>query len=147
MAQKFGAIQDADVASRILFTCLPGGNDVLTKEQWIALGQTGDPAWPGRILGAAYYRAGRYEESLQQFDIAASNTPLRAWDLLFMAMAHHQLGHVQAARDCFDQGVAWAQRYPVAWSEQAETAALQQEAEKLLRISLTDSPGGAHTGR
>jgi hypothetical protein len=51
-------------------------------------------------LGAILYRAGRFEEAIRQLRRAgelhgADGTP---FDALFLAMAHHQLGHAEEAR-------------------------------------------------
>jgi serine/threonine protein kinase/WD40 repeat protein len=58
-------------------------------------------------LGVAYYRAGRFEDALATLaDADRLNTGLysRATDLLFMAMAHHQAGRSEKARDLLAQG-------------------------------------------
>jgi tetratricopeptide (TPR) repeat protein len=48
-----------------------------------------------RVLAAVLYRAGRFEEALQQLEQAAKarGARLRPQDWAFFAMAHHQLGH------------------------------------------------------
>ena len=51
-------------------------------------------------LGALLYRAGRFEEAIRQLERSvevhgAGGTP---FDALFLAMAHHRLGHLEEAR-------------------------------------------------
>ena len=67
------------------------------------------PRWPPpaapladrlNTLGAILYRAGRFEEAVRQLERSvevhgAGGTP---YDALFLAMAHHQLGHADEAR-------------------------------------------------
>ena len=67
---------------------------------------------PNRLntLGAALYRAGRFEEAVRQLDRSveahgAGGTP---FDALFLAMAHHRLGRVEQARDWLRRGTAAA---------------------------------------
>jgi eukaryotic-like serine/threonine-protein kinase len=51
-------------------------------------------------LGAALYRAGRYQDSVDRLNegIAVGGGPGLAQDWIFLAMAHHRLGHAAEAR-------------------------------------------------
>jgi tetratricopeptide (TPR) repeat protein len=60
-------------------------------------------------LGVVQYRVGHYAEaiaSLQQ-SLKAGHGLSDGFDLFFLAMAHHRLGHRDEARACFDQAVRW----------------------------------------
>ena len=57
--------------------------------------------------GVAHYRMGNYEEAVTQFEKFATTNRLRPFDLLFLAMAHHRLGHQHDARKYFDEAEAW----------------------------------------
>jgi serine/threonine protein kinase/WD40 repeat protein/tetratricopeptide (TPR) repeat protein len=91
-------------------------------------------------LGVVQYRAGQYAEAIET--LARSRTAGRgqpdAWDLFFLAMAHHRLGHRDAARKCFDLGVRWLHDQKGLSDQQAkELAAFRTEAEAALA-----GPGG-----
>jgi tetratricopeptide (TPR) repeat protein len=59
-------------------------------------------------LGAALYRAGRWEEAVKTLDENKGENG--AFDWLFLAMAHHRLGHAHAdkAKEYLDKAAAWS---------------------------------------
>ena len=59
-----------------------------------------------------------------------------AWDWLFLAMAHWQLGNKDEARKWYDQGVQWMQKNK---PEDEELRRFRTEAEELLRIAQPKS--------
>ncbi|MFI5455450.1 MAG: protein kinase [Isosphaerales bacterium] len=94
-------------------------------------------------LGVALYRAGRYVEAIEALDRsrAAGSSGLDGFDLFFLAMAHHQLGHREQARGCYDQAVRWlgAQKsLPASYAK--ELTAFRAEAEAVLAGSADDLP-------
>ena len=60
-------------------------------------------------LGVVQYRAGRNAEAVATLEhsLAVNRGELAAFDLFFLAMAHHRLGHGVAARECFRPCRAW----------------------------------------
>lgn len=96
-------------------------------------------------LGAALYRARRYEDSVRTLDEAIKvwgkgDTP---WDWLFLAMAHHHLGATNLAKSNFDQAARWIEQKNVIgtegtpsstlfWSDRLELSLLRREAERHL---------------
>ena len=60
-------------------------------------------------LGVALYRAGRYAEAVDVLErsLAKKVGTVDGFDLFFLAMAYHDLGHPGHARTCFDQAVRW----------------------------------------
>jgi tetratricopeptide (TPR) repeat protein len=61
----------------------------------------------GYVLGAALYRAGKFEESIECFEKEAKSFQPRAWEWSFLAMAHRRLGHDAEARRCLREAVQW----------------------------------------
>jgi eukaryotic-like serine/threonine-protein kinase len=60
-------------------------------------------------LGVALYRAGRYAEAINVLEqsLVAARGEFDAFDLFFLAMAHHHLFHPGQARTCFERAVQW----------------------------------------
>ena len=99
------------------------------------------------MLGAALYRSGQYEESIQCFEDAAETFRPRAWDWSFLAMAHHRLGNANEARRCLLGAERWiteANTHPSddisdgtnagwgSWNEKVTYPLLYREAELLI---------------
>jgi tetratricopeptide (TPR) repeat protein len=101
-----------------------------------------------RALGAALYRAGQHEAAVRQLNDAAALRPIPSPSVwLFLALAHHRLGHKDEARRLLEQATKWIeetrQRKPdgsgqlltwerLPWTERAALDALRREAEKEL---------------
>ena len=60
-------------------------------------------------LGVVQYRLGRYDAAIATLSrsLAANHGRSEGFDLLFLAMAHHRLGHPGEARACYDRAVRW----------------------------------------
>ena len=86
-------------------------------------------------LGVALYRAGRFVEAVEVLEqsLARGGGVVDAFDLFFLAMAHHDLGRPGRARTCHDQAVQWWDRQKglppryVQW-----LSAIRAEAEAIL---------------
>ncbi len=116
--------------------------------------------WYVNQLGAALYRAGRFEEAVKrlteatQLDAGAYRTNmLYTW--FFLAMAHHRLGHAEEARHWLDKAIEAttklcsrppsrleSQRLPTAsfrpnWSRRLTLELLRREAEQLIQAPAT----------
>ncbi len=61
-------------------------------------------------LGVALYRAGKFAEAITTLEksLDAGKGQFDAFDLFFVAMAHHRLGHRSEARARYDRAVRWA---------------------------------------
>jgi WD40 repeat protein len=98
-----------------------------------------------RIRGAICSRTGRPAEAVRCFETwEGQGHPLRAWDYLLLALAHHSAGHTDQARAALAQAVGWideADRWEIPgsdyrrwyfWRERVEVQALRREVEALL---------------
>jgi len=74
---------------------------------------------------------------------------LRAWDWLFLAMAHYEQGEVDKARSCLRRGDRWiaeatraaAEGRPCwGWTEKIETRLLHEEARALMGQNSLETP-------
>ncbi len=95
------------------------------------------------VLGIIEYRAGRYTESIAILgrSLKAGHGQDDATDLFFMAMAHHQLGDREKARDCYDRAVRWrAGQKSLSAEEEMEVAAFRVETEAVLAGPAGDLP-------
>jgi serine/threonine protein kinase/tetratricopeptide (TPR) repeat protein len=63
-------------------------------------------------LGVAYYRTGRWEEALEALLKSVELTPVEdaTATILFLAMAHHQLGQAEEARQQYEQAADWMEQ-------------------------------------
>jgi WD40 repeat protein/tRNA A-37 threonylcarbamoyl transferase component Bud32/tetratricopeptide (TPR) repeat protein len=96
------------------------------------------------ILGAAYYRAGRYTQALEALEKGASLSEPRGPSVLgdlFQALVFDRLGRRDAARGKLDRFVQWFDREipelpdgtprnpSISWSQRREYSLLRREAE------------------
>ncbi len=143
MRERFGKTKDPATAGRLLQTCeIVVEPDTSTAELvgWSKLAIAANKEFE-RFLGHALYRDGQYEAAIRTLRAWATIEPPRGDDLLFLAMAQHQLGKEDEARATFAQAVAWianSERVVAAgglwfWSEQVEVRQLSREAESLLQ--------------
>jgi serine/threonine protein kinase/WD40 repeat protein/tetratricopeptide (TPR) repeat protein len=91
-------------------------------------------------LGVAFYRTGRTADAIQTLEksLAVGDGRLDGWDLFFLAMAHHRLGHREEARACLDRACHWVgEQNDLSKPVARELAAVRAEAESLL-----SAPGG-----
>jgi WD40 repeat protein/tetratricopeptide (TPR) repeat protein len=107
------------MAEAVVRRAVEQSQPALVRGQWL------------RLYGRLLYRAGRYQEASARLHEGLALNPEEATaDRLFLAMAHHRLGHVQEARRQWDKargaspaGDFWAQ---------VETQLLRDEAQALL---------------
>jgi tetratricopeptide (TPR) repeat protein len=104
-----------------------------------------------KTLGAALYRAGRFEAAIETLDeaVKAQSEGGTAHDWLFLAMAHRRLGHNAEARNWLEKAVNWINqaapdaprddaRPALLWTRRLELQLLRREAEALLRDGNKD---------
>ena len=142
----FGDTKTAWIASHL---CYIGALLPVEPDEAAALSRMADfavRATPGnpRIRGAIHYRVGRYRAAIDDLDRSAAAIPRRAWDWLFLAMAHQQLGHREEARKHLNQAREWLDQVERGrvdgtaglwfnWCEQVEVEHLLREATTLIR--------------
>ncbi len=94
-------------------------------------------------LGVVQYRMGRYGAAIATLErsVAANRGQSEGYDQVFLAMAHHRLGHCGRARACYDRAVRWMQRQNDLPEQNAkELAAFRAEAEAVLAVALVQLP-------
>jgi tetratricopeptide (TPR) repeat protein len=105
-----------------------------------AIGAT--PSNP-RIRGAVNYRAGNYEAAIADLNRSSLVFARRAWDWLFLAMAHHKLGHADEAKNYLQKALEWIDQTErsratgmtnpwIGWYEAIEVDQLRREAQELI---------------
>jgi serine/threonine protein kinase/WD40 repeat protein/tetratricopeptide (TPR) repeat protein len=99
-------------------------------------------------LGAALYRAGKWEEAVETLD--QNQGASAAFDWLFLAMAHQRLGHADKAKEFLEKAVAWLESarrnkavipslgQPPREDQQVELATLHDEAQRLVNGAKSD---------
>jgi WD40 repeat protein/Flp pilus assembly protein TadD len=94
-------------------------------------------------LGVVQFRMGRYEEAVATLErsLATGTGQSDGFDLFFLAMAQHRLGHAEKARACFDSGVRWlGDQHGLNERETRELASFRAEAEAELANPLLELP-------
>jgi tetratricopeptide (TPR) repeat protein len=91
-------------------------------------------------LGVAQYRAGLHAEAVTTLErsLAAGRGQTDAFDLFFLAMAHHRLGHADQARARFEQSVRWwRERKNLPAQYVRELTGFRAEAEVVLGLAAS----------
>jgi tetratricopeptide (TPR) repeat protein len=154
MLDRFAQTQDPGTAGNVLLACVLRNDALSDMDRLLPLTPVPMGHWKDWVHGAALYRAGRYEESVQCFETAAIRYRPRALDWCFLAMAQHRLGHVEDARRCLAEARRWidtanqdtgddlSSTRPAwgGWDERVVYPLLLREAEQLLN-------GESGTGR
>jgi tetratricopeptide (TPR) repeat protein len=151
MLERFAKTEDAGTANTVAWTCLvvPGAvadlGPVLGLAQKAVQLKARDAFYLG-TLGAALYRAGKYEEAVQRLTEAIDlhGQGGNAEDRLFLAMAQHRLGRTDLARGGLEKAVGWLDEVTAAKAKpgkppalsllrQVELQLLRKEADALVK--------------
>jgi tetratricopeptide (TPR) repeat protein len=148
MFERFRATDDPRTAHSVVSACTLSPGALPEMAGLIPVGQVAARWYAGsiRMLAAAQCRAGDSEEAVRNFQEAAIHYRLRADDWLLLAIAHHELGHVQEAKRCLGNAVQWIDQAhgrqlndPAGtqpgwgdWHERIWVPLLRQEVEALL---------------
>jgi tetratricopeptide (TPR) repeat protein len=94
-------------------------------------------------LGVVEYRKGGFTESITTLEgsLEAGHGRADAFDLFFMAMAHHRLGHRATAGECYARAVRWAAaNHGLSSDRMTKLAAIRVEADAVLAGRAGDLP-------
>ncbi len=100
-------------------------------------------------LGVALYRAGKFGEAVSTLEesLRAGNGEFDAFDLFFLAMAHHRLGHRAIAHDCYDRAVRWVSKRKILDESYArELAEFKIEAAAVIAGPAVELPDDVFAG-
>jgi hypothetical protein len=149
MLARFKPIDDSTAAVRVAYACSLAPDAVTDLAGLIQVSQrcSRSVAHNEWGVGAVLFRSGRLEEALEEFEKAPKAFPLRARDLLFLAMIHARMGHTSEARRCLqlaDQWIVEADKTPprthkegLSWRDLTEkpiSLHLRREAEEVIRF-------------
>jgi hypothetical protein len=119
------------------------------RHEGVFVDRKGQPQKPAYVttLGAALYRADSFQDSVLRLDEAmkaAGREEGTAQTWLFLAMAHHRLGHADEAKRWLDKAGKWidentkekpkdgAAGPSLSWDQGLELKLIRQEAEELI---------------
>jgi WD40 repeat protein/serine/threonine protein kinase/tetratricopeptide (TPR) repeat protein len=153
--QHLGETQDPALATTLVWTCslAPGATadpDQIVRLATRAFGQRAESYVLARALGAALYRAGKYQDAIERFTVALQSRRQPApstW--LFLALAHQRLKHTEEAKKWLDKARKWIEQarrqkageagdekalswQKLPWNERLALEVLHREAEKLV---------------
>jgi WD40 repeat protein/tetratricopeptide (TPR) repeat protein/tRNA A-37 threonylcarbamoyl transferase component Bud32 len=146
LLEKFGKDGDPNSGNSVAWYCVRFPDAVADFTRPVQLAEKAVASWPNyhpylNTLGAALYRAGRFEESIKKFDeaIKAHGAGGHPSDWLFLAMAHHRLGHDEDAKKWLTKAQQWidgnAYGSGQPWDQKLELKLIRAEAEALLKES------------
>jgi tetratricopeptide (TPR) repeat protein len=134
MRGRFEKTKDRATAARVVFTCVVAPDGAVDGAELVRLAKLA--VGYERALASACYRHGEYERAILLYQQKGQRFPLRGVDLLFLAMAQHQLGRHAEARETFEKAATWFDR-PAgdswSWCDLVEVRQLRKEAETLLQ--------------
>ncbi len=139
---RFGGTIPASSANYVAWACVLGPDDSADPQVPVRLAEAAVRAAPDssklnalNTLGAALYRAGRFDEAIRRLEdctrLQGGEGGHDEW--VFLAMAHHRLGHRELARRWLDRlqdlGIL---KDPTKFWEGVEIRVLRSEAEALI---------------
>jgi WD40 repeat protein/serine/threonine protein kinase/tetratricopeptide (TPR) repeat protein len=153
MLERFAATKNNSDADMLAWTCILGPGSVPDPARPVHLVERIAASVPKNYtvistLGAALFRAGRFEEAVKRLDeaVAASKSTELVqmsvvYNWLFLAMAHYRLGHAEESRQWLEKAIreidrATSGKPEVAagntWNRRVTFLILRREAEAML---------------
>jgi tetratricopeptide (TPR) repeat protein len=145
MLERFGQTDKPDVAHWVAWTSVLAPGSVKDWDPSLKLAETAARTnFYAHTLGAALYRAGRYEEAIQRLKAITgvgeqAGSPVRssaAYPWFFLAMAHQRLGQTEEGRKCLDEGIKGMEQETnnkdLPWNRRLTLQLFRREAEALL---------------
>jgi len=142
LLDRFGSLTSHHIANNVAWYCLLAPRAVANRAAPVRLARLAVNDAPEaekptflNTLGAALYRAGRSQEALRRLEegIRKRGGESLPQDWVFLAMAHHQLGHHAEARRWLDQLRAYrANEIPATFWNELEIRLLRSEAEAVI---------------
>jgi WD40 repeat protein/tetratricopeptide (TPR) repeat protein len=144
MMGRFTGSGDPYIAARVAHACVCAPDAVEGTAGLIRVAEESVSANPGseRVVGVAFYRAGRHRDALGRFARAHKVLAPRAWDRLFLAMIYARLCRADDAGRMLDLADRWIAEADASsgWSDPYErptTLILRREAEAVVRPDST----------
>jgi WD40 repeat protein/tetratricopeptide (TPR) repeat protein len=100
-------------------------------------------------LGVALYRAGRFAQAIEALEksLKAGKGRFDGFDLFFLAMADHRLGHGALARACYNRALSWlGEQKSLSERDAKELALFRAEAESALADTGGELPADPFVG-
>jgi serine/threonine protein kinase/Flp pilus assembly protein TadD len=112
MWKRFGRTTDPYVAHHFVTTCTLRGDSLSDMSELIPPARVAARFHHGnvRMLGAALYRAGRYDEALDCLDQAARQLRRNPTGWCFTSMCQKRLGRTAEAQDSLKQAMEWIEQ-------------------------------------
>ena len=115
LVERYGDTSDVEIADKLSHICTlaPGAvDDPARPVAWSELWMTRKPALPWTLhsLGAAYYRAGRFDEAIRRFRESqrlGPTWPGQCMNDAFLALAHARLGQLAESRRSLEKADQW----------------------------------------
>jgi hypothetical protein len=152
LLKRFGNTTDPVQAHLVAWYCVLAPDAVADPKAPVGLAEAALAGHPGRgrarsevlkTLGAALYRAGRFEQALRRLD-ESMQTRGDGGDprgFAFLALAHHRLGHRDEAERWLDKLVAYRPKEGFDFSrDDVEVRILHREAESVILGSRPAAP-------
>jgi tetratricopeptide (TPR) repeat protein len=140
--ERFGKSDNVLISQQLAWMCVLQPLEAADASRAVVLAEKAWKLDPARhdfckTLGAALYRAGRHQEALKHLQAArtAHGKGGDAWELLFLALAEHHVGHDFQAQECLRKAIQTidASAPALTWDERLELRLMRATAKAVLK--------------